>query len=63
MTYQEMLAYCASQRGESGFCNCSSACSGPSPSNLAADHPFPRGVTVYRGGRRGGCVFEVEEAR
>lgn len=63
MKYEEMIDYCNSNRGADGFCRCSTACSGPCMSNLAADYPMPEGVTVYRGGNYGSCRFEVEEKR
>lgn len=61
MKYDEMMAYCESNREEDRFCRCSTACSGPCISNLSFDYPFPEGVVVYRGGNHGSCRFEVED--
>lgn len=61
MTYDEMQAYCEGNREADGFCWVSSACSGPSMSNLAHDFPMPQGIVVYRGGNHGSCRFEVSK--
>ena len=62
-TYEDMMKFCRNHREADGFCRCSSACSGPAPSNLACDHEeeLPEGVTIYRGGNYGSCCFYVKE--
>ena len=59
MTYEQMCSYCDSQRESDGFCSVSTACSGPSLSNLACDYPHNPDVKIYRGGNYGGCKFVV----
>lgn len=61
MSYDDMMAYCRSNRDSDGFCRCCNGCSGATTSNLAEDYPMPDGLTVYRGGNYGSCRFEVRE--
>lgn len=63
MTWDDVYAYCDSNREKDGFCRCCSSCSGPTYSNLACDYESPRkaGVVILRGGIHGSCRFEVKE--
>lgn len=63
MTWDEVYAFCDSNRESDGFCRVCCACSGPTYSNMACDHesPKPDGIVILRGGNHGGCYFEVRE--
>lgn len=59
MTWQQVDEYCRRHKESDGFCRVCSSCSGPTYSNLAPDHPYPKGCVVLRGGNYGGCRFVV----
>jgi hypothetical protein len=63
MTWKQVDAFCEDHRESDGFCRVCTACSGPTPSNLATDRPYPEGCVVLRGGNHGGCTFVVRDAK